>query len=124
MSPDISEFSFEEEIERALLQYGPDAYMEDAAVVRKTAPSYGDYQPGGYRKRKPEKYDRALCLLPRDVMDLVLATQAEGVEEARAAPQRGGEATVPPAARCRDRATRAGICIDPKTQIVQGKSRS
>ena len=31
--------------------------------------------PGGYRKRQPEDYDRALCLLPRDVVDFVLATQ-------------------------------------------------
>ena len=31
--------------------------------------------PGGYRKRRPEGYDRALCLLPRDVVDLVLAPQ-------------------------------------------------
>jgi len=29
--------------------------------------------PGGYRKRKPEDYDRALCLVPRDVLDFVLA---------------------------------------------------
>ena len=32
-------------------------------------------QPGGYRKRSPKDYDRALCLLPRDVTDFVLATQ-------------------------------------------------
>ncbi len=75
MSLVISELSFEEEIERALLQYGPDAYVEDATVLRETALPYGDYPPGGYRKRKPEDYDRALCLVPRDVLDFVLATQ-------------------------------------------------
>ena len=39
------------------------------------SPPYGDTPPGGYRKRRPEDYDRALCLLPRDVVDFVLATQ-------------------------------------------------
>ena len=43
--------------------------------MRETPPPYGDTPPGGYRKRKPEDYDRALCLLPRDVVDFVLATQ-------------------------------------------------
>ena len=32
-------------------------------------------EPGGYFKRKPEDYDRALCLLPRDVLDFIIATQ-------------------------------------------------
>ena len=45
------------------------------AAVRETPPPYGDTPPGGYRKRRPEDYDRALCLLPRDVVDFVLATQ-------------------------------------------------
>jgi type I restriction enzyme R subunit len=31
--------------------------------------------PGGYLKRLPQDYARALCLLPRDVVDFVLATQ-------------------------------------------------
>jgi type I restriction enzyme R subunit len=43
--------------------------------VRKTPPPYGDTPPGGYRKRKSEDYDRTLCLLPRDGVDFVLATQ-------------------------------------------------
>ena len=44
-------------------------------AVRETPPPYGDTPPGGYRKRQPEDYDRTLCLLPRDVVDFVLATQ-------------------------------------------------
>ena len=32
-------------------------------------------QPGGYRRRCSEDYDRDLCLLPNDVVDFVLATQ-------------------------------------------------
>ncbi len=69
MSVEISERSFEEAIECALLQHGPDAGASDSMTVRETT------TPGGYRKRKPEDYDRTLCLLPRDVVDFVLATQ-------------------------------------------------
>jgi type I restriction enzyme R subunit len=76
MSPEISERSFEEAIECGLLQHGPDACAGDAAAVRETPATYGDTLPGGYRKRRPEDYDRALCLLPRDVIDFILATQA------------------------------------------------
>lgn len=75
MSPEISERSFEEAIECALLQYGPDACAGEVMAVRETPPPYGDTPPGGYRKRRPEDYDRTLCLLPSDVLDFVLATQ-------------------------------------------------
>jgi type I restriction enzyme R subunit len=75
MSPVISERSLEEAIERTLLQHGPDAYAGETSTARETPPPYGDTPPGGYRKRKPEDYDRTLCLLPRDVVDFVLATQ-------------------------------------------------
>ncbi len=75
MSPEISERSFEEAIECGLLQHGPDACAGEASAVSETPPPYGDTPAGGYRKRKPEDYDRSLCLLPRDVVDFVLATQ-------------------------------------------------
>ena len=75
MSPDVSERAFEEAIECGLLQYGPDACAGDATAVRETPPPYGENPPGGYRRRNPEDCDRALCLLPRDVVDFVLATQ-------------------------------------------------
>ena len=75
MSPEISERSFEEAIECGLLQHGPDACAGDATAVREAPPPHGEMPPGGYRKRRPEEYDRALCLLPRDVVDFVLATQ-------------------------------------------------
>jgi len=32
---------------------------------------------GGYHRREPEEYDRQLCLIPRDVLDFVYATQAK-----------------------------------------------
>ena len=75
MSPDVSERSLEEAIECGLLQHGPDACAGDTPAARETSPPYGETPPGGYRKRRPEDYDRALCLLPRDVVDFVLATQ-------------------------------------------------
>ncbi len=75
MSPEVSERAFEEAIECALLQYGPDACSGDATAVGEATPQFGDSPPGGYQKRLPEDYDRALCLLPRDVVDFVLATQ-------------------------------------------------
>ncbi len=75
MTPDISERSFEEAIECGLLHGGPDACVGVAGGARETLAPYGDRSAGGYRKRRPEDYDRALCLLPRDVVDFVLATQ-------------------------------------------------
>jgi len=76
MSPVISERSFEEAIERALLRGGPDAAPNgDAPAVREATPEFGETPPGGYHRRRPEDYDRTLCLIPRDVLDFVLATQ-------------------------------------------------
>ena len=76
MSPDVSERAFEDEIEAGLLRHGPDAPRGGAKSVRESPSSYGDDPlPGGYRKRRPEDYDRGLCLLPTDVVDFLLATQ-------------------------------------------------
>src|SRR5213593_3856617 len=75
MSLDVSERSFEEAIECGLLQHGPDACAGDSTTIRETPPAYGDTPPGSYRKHRPEEYHRTLCLLPRDVVDFVLATQ-------------------------------------------------
>lgn len=78
MSVEVSERSFEEAIECALLLHGPDACLGGTTAVREPAPPpYGESPPGSYRKRKPEEYDRMLCLLPRDVLDFVLATQPQ-----------------------------------------------
>ena len=76
MTPDISERAFEEAIECALLRHGPDACPDDATAVRESAPEFGDEPlPGGYLRRRPEDYDRGLCLIPADVVDFLLATQ-------------------------------------------------
>jgi type I restriction enzyme R subunit len=82
MSVDVSERSLEESIECGLLQHGPDACVEEKSGLRE-APQrpYGDSSSGFYRKRRAEDYDRTLCLLPRDAVDFVLATQPKEWEK-------------------------------------------
>jgi type I restriction enzyme R subunit len=75
MTVKIAERSFEDAIECGLLRYGPDACPGEARAIREAQAPYGDTPPGGYCRRRPEEYDRALCLIPRDVVDFVLATQ-------------------------------------------------
>ncbi len=84
MTVEVSEQSFEEAIEQALLSGGPDAYPEGVTRVREPVAPYGDEPvPGGYLKRSPDAYDRALCLIPRDVIDFLLATQPREWEKLR-----------------------------------------
>ena len=73
MTIEISERKFEDEIERALLAYGPYAATPD--VIRDAPMPASGFLPGGYRRRTTKAYDPALCLLPDDVADFVLATQ-------------------------------------------------
>jgi type I restriction enzyme R subunit len=75
MSPEISERSLEVTIEEALLQGGPNGQAQRTPAVHEPPPPYGEYVPGGYLKRLREDYDRSLCLIPRDVIDFILATQ-------------------------------------------------
>lgn len=75
MRESVSGQSFEESIERTLLSGGPDDPAVRPAGVREELPPYGEKVPGGYARRQPEDYDRALCLIPRDVTDFILATQ-------------------------------------------------
>lgn len=71
---DISEKNLEAAIEQALLAAGPDASpVEPKPAKRDTAEP--EYEPGGYHKRTSDDYDRALCLIPRDVLDFIYATQ-------------------------------------------------
>ena len=63
---DISERSLETTMEQALLANGPDTGSSGASLVREERPDYGEpwpAEPGGYRKRLPSEYDRALCLV-------------------------------------------------------------
>jgi hypothetical protein len=82
MTVEVSERSLEEAIECGLLQHGPDACAEDATDFgTPPQPPHGDGASGFYRKRRPEDYDRVLCLLPRDVTDFILATQPKEWEK-------------------------------------------
>ena len=67
MNPDISERAFEDAIEAALIRRD--------RVVAEQRDSHDDMPSGGYSKRSSEDFDRTLCLIPRDVVDFVLATQ-------------------------------------------------
>ena len=67
MTVEVSERAFEDAIEEALL-YRTDAVGEQSGT-------YGDSRSGGYFKRVSEDYDKTLCLIPRDVLDFILATQ-------------------------------------------------
>ena len=74
----VSERAFEDAIECALLHRGPDACPDHKTPVREPpAPPYGDgFAPGSYRRRTSNTdYDRDLCLIPRDVIDFLVATQ-------------------------------------------------
>lgn len=75
MSVEIRERVFEEAIEMALLANGPGAGDLAGSAVAEAIVPYGGALPGGYRKRVPEEYNRSLCLIPRDVLDFLLATQ-------------------------------------------------
>src|SRR5215510_1199237 len=81
MSPDISERAFEETIEAVLLHRSSDGSGGEGTSVHEPPSLYGSVQPGGYRKHSHEEYDRALCLLPSDVLDFVLATQPKEWEK-------------------------------------------
>ena len=73
-----SERAFEDAIECGLLRWGPDACPErDGLLHEPPAPPYGDgFAPGSYHRRTSDThYDRTLCLIPRDVIDFLVATQ-------------------------------------------------
>ena len=73
----VSERAFEDAIEAALLWGGPDEVAAGGSEVRERPDPFGynGMRPGGYHRRRSEDYDGELCLLPRDVVDFILATQ-------------------------------------------------
>lgn len=85
----ISEKNFEETIESTLLAGGLDGHPAPQPLpsgersVREAATFPGEYIPGGYRKRSPQDYDRALCLIPQDALDFILITQPKEWEKLR-----------------------------------------
>ena len=87
---DTSEKNFEEAIERALLAGGPDVPPAVAGAVREAGAAYGEFAPGGYHKRASADYDKALCLIPADVLAFLYATQPK--EWAKYQQQQGADA--------------------------------
>lgn len=77
----ISERSLEDASELVLLLRGPDDPRADAKAARETPPPYGENVPGGYARRRSEDYDRRLCLIPRDVLDFIYASQPKEWEK-------------------------------------------
>jgi type I restriction enzyme R subunit len=73
---DVSEKNFEATIEQVLANGLPPAKGKKPA-----GPVEGVFTPGGYRKRKPDDYNRSLCLDPDVVLDFVYATQPQEWEK-------------------------------------------
>jgi type I site-specific restriction-modification system R (restriction) subunit len=71
---DISEKSLEQTIEATLLAGGPDAYPGGEGLAVEPLDRY-ENAPGGYRRRRPEDYNKELCLDPGMAIDFILATQ-------------------------------------------------
>ena len=71
---DVSEKNFESSIEATLLAGGPDAIPGWSETIGEFESLYGG-EPGGYHKRKPDDYDKSLCLVPGDAIDFIYATQ-------------------------------------------------
>ena len=81
---DISEKNLEDTIEQVLLSSGSPLVPSTPQGVRQPSPLYGpatsnltpdNVAPGGYRKHTSEEYDKALCLIPEDVLNFIYATQ-------------------------------------------------
>src|SRR5256712_9881985 len=81
---DISEKTLEDTIEQVLLSIGPPPVQSTSKGNRQPPPLYGpapsnltpdNVAPGGYGKHTSEDYDKALCLIPEDVLNFIYATQ-------------------------------------------------
>lgn len=71
MSQQIREQYLEEDIENVLLQE-----QTEAGRVQEESEEYTVAgQPGGYHRRTTEDYDKSLCLIPKDLLDFIKATQ-------------------------------------------------
>ncbi|MEZ4647520.1 MAG: putative DNA binding domain-containing protein [Candidatus Eisenbacteria bacterium] len=93
MPKGISEQNFESDIESTLLSHGPYAPAGTASSPRisEPAPPYGDALPGGYYRRDwKSDYDRERCLVPKDALDFVYATDPQEWDKYRK--QHGDEA--------------------------------
>ena len=71
--PEITERAFEEAIENVLVFGNMDGVSATRVAERPTG--FGEFVPGGFHKRLPGDYHRALCLIPEETMDFLVATQ-------------------------------------------------
>src|SRR5438128_5610556 len=87
---DISEKNLEEAIEQVLLSRGKSALPGPSRLELHQPPLYGvatsnlaqdEVAPGGYHKRTSDDYDKALCLIPEDVLNFIYATQPKEWEK-------------------------------------------
>lgn len=74
MTVDHREKAFEDAIVDALTQVGGEK-------SRETFGAASEYLPGGYYKRQHTEYDRSRCLIPRDAIDFITATQPQEWEK-------------------------------------------
>jgi type I restriction enzyme R subunit len=88
MSIDTSEKNFEASIEATLLHDLFSSAQQSVLATAETAT--GAYFSGGYQRREPNDYDKALCLIPKDVLDFIYATQPKEWQKMQA--QHGREA--------------------------------
>src|SRR5437763_5020522 len=81
---DISEKNLEDTIEQVLLSSGSPLVPSTPQGIHQPSPLYGpatsnltpdNVAPGGYHKHTSEEYDKALCLIPEDVLNFIYATQ-------------------------------------------------
>jgi len=75
VNPQVSEKRFEESIEEALAGPPTPGGPPEPGRLGDPRDPYGTVRARGYRRRAPEDYDRRLCLIQRDVVDFVQATQ-------------------------------------------------
>ena len=73
---DTSEKNFEASVEASLLHDPLSSAPHDKPALAES--STGAYLAGGYRRREPTDYDKELCLIPKDVLDFIYATQPRG----------------------------------------------
>lgn len=85
MTPtDIRERKFEEEIESVLLGNQTLAGIPGEKPGENYDTHSLDFTPGGYNKRTSDQYDKALCLIPENAVNFILATQPKEWEKLKA----------------------------------------
>lgn len=73
MTVSVAESAFETAIVKTLVAPTP---IDGTAISADPVQEFGEFgTAGGFRQAKPTEYDRALCLIPTDLTDFLIATQ-------------------------------------------------